>query len=651
MEVNILFKPPQVNDLTFSAGTEVIRTNRAGAYLSTTTGGLNTRKYHGLLIVPIEQFGGEKHVLLSSLDETIIQQKTEFPLGVRRYANDYIEQKGYRYMTGMHFSKIPVYTYQAGGVTLHRERLLVENEQQVLIRYTLAASAAPVILRLKPYAAFRNIHSLSKANSWAQTGYEAIDHGIRIRMYEQYPWLTLQMSKPVVFNPAPDWYYQVEYEKEKARGYDYLEDLFSPGTFDTELKPGESVVFMAGVNPADTSSLKQRFYNELRKRPEKKTLSDFLKNAATQFIWHKGDQEDIMAGYPWYDSLSRQTFISLPGLRLTQSDRRLGMSVLDTYAPYIRNGLFPKSIGAAVPEYDNADTSLWFIWAIQQFRKQGCRIRDLSTRYGNIIKSILETLRQGTHNVNMLESGLLFAAEQGRAYTWMDSYAYGKPVVPRYGMPVEINALWYNAIRFALDIAAMEGDSEFIARWRKLPDRIEEAFLKAYWDDEKGYLADVYNGFYTDWSVRPNMVIAAAMDYTPLSKDQLYSILKTAEQHLLTPRGLRTLSPADSAYQPFVSGTPDERESAVHTGAVHPWLLMFYADATLKVHKKSGIAVIRKLVEGFAEEMSLHCLGTLSEMYDGDPPHHASGALSQAWNVAALLTCFQLLFQAEKSNS
>ena len=227
------------------------------------------------------------------------------------------------------------------------------------------------------------------------------------------------------------------------------------------------------------------------------------------------------------------------------ADRQLGMSVLDTYLPYLRNGLFPRSISDPEPVYDNADASLWFIWCLHRLRKQGCRLKDMSTRYWDAVKMILKAFRKGTHTVNMLENGLLFSADQGRAYTWMDTYAYGNPVVPRYGMPVELNALWYHAVRFALEIAMHTGDDEFIAEWRFLPEKIEESFMKAFWDEKRGYLADVYNGFYTDWSVRPNMVIAAAMDYTPLSREQRHSILEITDRHLLTPRGLRTLSPED----------------------------------------------------------------------------------------------------------
>jgi predicted glycogen debranching enzyme len=646
--VKISFTKQQLKDPEFSTQREVIRTNRAGAYLSTTISGMNTRKYHGLLVVPVEQFGGEKHVLLSSVDETIVYGNTEFPLATRKYENEFTEPQGYRYLDSVEFGKVPAYTYRAGGVKLSYERLLVENEQQVLIRYTLEDAPADVVLRLRPFMAFRNIHSLSKVNPWAQTGIEETDQGIRIRLYDYYPWLHLQLSKNAEFKPAPDWYYNVGYDREKERGYDYMEDLFSPGTIETVLRKGESVVFSAGVKKAEVSGLKKRFYHELRKRFEKKDLQEFLRNAATQFTWHKGGQEDITAGFPWYDSISRQTFISLPGLRLTQSDRKLGMAVLDTYLPHLKGGLFPRSISSPDQIYDGADTSLWFIWSLQQLRKQGCRIKDLGVRYGDAVKEILDTYRHGTTIVNMLENGLLFAADQGKAYTWMDSYAWGNPAVPRYGMPVELNALWYNAIRFALEMAGRAGDSEFVERWNHMPEMIEESFLNAFWDEEKGYLADVYNGFYTDWSVRPNMVIAASMDYTPLSLDQQHAILEKAEKYLVTPKGLRTLSPEDPAYSPVVTGLPDERENAMHKGAVHPWLIMFYTDIVLRIRKKTGIADLRRFLDGFSEELSQHCLGTISEVYDGEPPYHARGALSQAWNVAALLASLHKLSLAEK---
>lgn len=644
----ISFNQTQLNNLSFTSEREIIRTNRAGAYMSTTLSGCNTRKYHGLLIVPIEAFDNEKHVLLSQLDETIVQRNTPFNLGVRRYVNDFIEPNGYKYLNHFEYDKVPAYTFKAGSVKLVKERLLVEKEQQILIRYILEEANSPVILQLRPLVAFRNIHNLSKSNAYARTEYEKTRHGIRLCLYDGYPWLFMQMNKEVEFKSAPDWFYNIEYAKEKNRGYECLEDLFSPGIFEVNIKVGESVVFSASTFECIPGVLKTKFANEHRKRRPQHSFIESLNNAASQFIWHQGKNVDIIAGFPWYSSISRQTFIALPGLRLTQADRKLGMAVLDTYLPSLKGGLFPRSIAGKEPVYDSADASLWFIWTVQQLRKQGRSLKELGVRYGNAIIEILEAYRTGNHIISMLENGLLFSAEEGVAYTWMDSYANENPVVPRYGMPVELNALWYNAIRFTLEMANLAGDSDFVANWKFMPEKIEEAFLNAYWNQEKGYLADVYNGFYTDWSIRPNMVIAAAMDYSPLSKEQKRSIIEMATQHLLTPRGLRTLSPEDPNYKGEVNGSIANREAAFHCGSVHTWLLQFYAEAYLRIHKKSGVAHIRNLVNGFSDEMTRHSLGTISEIYTGNPPHTAKGAVSQAWNVAALLNCMNMVAQTEK---
>lgn len=644
----ISFNAGQLTDIDFTSKREILRTNRAGAYISTALDGCNTRKYHGLLVVPIAAFDGEKHVLLSQLDETIVQNDTEFELGVRRFVNGFYNPKGNKYLHDFDYAKVPKFTFKAGNIELAKERLLVENEQQILVKYTLTESSSPVKLRLRPFLTFRNMHNLSKANNYIQSGHEIIANGIKVCLYDNYPCLHMQLSCENKFTETPDWYYNVEYFEDKNRGYDYLEDLFTPGCFEIPMKRGESIIFSASVLDEKPHSFKQRFSRELSKRPVRDSYMSCLKNASLQFICHKGESEDIIAGYQWYGSKSRQTFVALPGLRLVQSDRQLGKKVIDSYIPYLNKGLFPDSIADKHPVYTNADTSLWFIWTMQQLRKQGIRIKEFYAKYQKKIHEIIENYVEGTHIVNMLENGLLFSANQGQATTWMDSYSDGAPAVPRYGMPVELNALWFNAVCFILEMAKASGDTEFFNKWRRLPELIEESFMKAFWSDEKGYLADVYNGFSTDWSVRPNMMIAAAFDYSPLGLEQKAGILNIVEKQLLTPRGLRSLSPADPAYIGIVEGSLAQREKAAHNGAVYPWLLMFYAEVYLQIHKKNGVQHIRELVDGFKNEMNNRCLGTISEFYNGNPPHDPKGAVSQAWSVAALLYCNHLAAQAEK---
>lgn len=632
------FDKEQLINLEYSLNREIIRSNRAGSYISTTLNGCNTRKYHGLLVCPIENFGGEKHVLLSSLDATIIQNKSEFNLGIHQYKGNVFEPKGHKYIQNIEFDHIPKITYRIGGVILTIERLLVEKKEQVLIRYTLEQANSPTVLRLKPFLAFRNIHSLSKANMFVNRRYEYVENGIKVKLYDGYPDLFMQLSHPAEFVPAPDWYYNIEYIKEKQRGYEYLEDLFVSGYFELPLEKGNSVVFAAGVEESKGISLKQRFTRELKKRGSRNTYINSMKRASEQFIYMKNGSTDIIAGYPWYSSITRQTFIALPGLCLILNNHSVCMAVVDTYLGHLKNGLFPDSIQDKEFSYHSADSSLWFIWTLQQYHKKMINAGQLWRWYGWAVKEILMAYRDGRTGITkMTPDGLIYSEKKGVALTWMNSYAGGKPVVERNGMAVEINALWYNALAFAIDVATAAGELTFADEWSSLKDKAGESFINTFWSPDREHLADVVKGRQGDWSVRPNMVIAAAMDYTPLSKEQQKMILSTAKHKLLTKRGLRTLPPDHLRYAGVVEGNQDERESAIHQGAVWPWLIQFFVEAYLKIHKQGGLPFLKQLIEDYESEMTEHSIGTISEIYDGNPPHKARGAISQAWNVAAVV--------------
>lgn len=644
----INFNPAKLTNLDFTSKREIIRSNHAGSYISTTLNGCNTRKYHGLLICPIPSLGNTKHLLLSALDESIVIKGSAFNLGVRRYLDGYMEPKGNKYLQKFDFEKIPKFTFRVGNVILTKERLLVEKEQQLLVRYTLEESPAPVTIQFRPFLAFRGIHDLSKCNLYINTRYNGEPNGVSVSLYDGYPPLYMQFSREPEFVAAPDWHYNIEYIKEKNRGYDCHEDLYTPGYFEFTMKEGDVLVFSASTFQGNPVQFRQRFTREVTKRISRDSFAGCLKNAANQFIqYHEDTAVDIIAGYPWYNSISRQTFVALPGLRFAQSERRLALEVLSTYLPHLKNGLFPGSIADHHPVYDSADASLWFIWTLQQLKKQGSRFKEFGPPFYQAIREILNNYRKGTSVVTMMENGLLFAAEQGMALTWMNGTSFGKPVTPRYGKPVELNALWYNAVCFGIDMARNEKDADFIEEWKNIPGMIEESFLKAFWNAEKGYLADVENGLYTDWSVRPNMAIAAAMPYSPLNQEKRRSILEVVRQQLLTPRGLRSLSPDDPAFRGTVKGDPNQREEAAFCGAAYPWLLQFFAEAWISVYGKNGLPVIRKILQGFEGEMADNCIGTLSEMYNGTPPHTGKGAASQAWNVAALLYIQQLISETE----
>ncbi|SHF07307.1 glycogen debranching enzyme, putative [Mariniphaga anaerophila] len=638
------FDKEQLVNLEYSLNREILRSNRAGSYISTTLNGCNTRKYHGLLVCPINNFGGEKHVLLSSLDVSLIQDNEEFRLGIHRYKGGSYDPKGHIYIENIELDYLPKISYRIGNALLTMERLLVEKKEQILIRYTLSDTTKETIVRFKPFLAFRNIHSLSKANLFVNSKFQSVSNGASMRLYDGYPDLFMQFNKKNDFIPVPDWYYNIEYLKELHRGYEYLEDLFVPGYFELSMKPGETVIFAAGTELSNPNTLKQRFTREQNKRTRRFTFLSSLKNACEQFVLQKKNETSIIAGFPWYNSITRQAFVALPGLALGTGKNSLFADVLTTYKKHIKNGLLPDTIDSQQPTYNSADASLWFIWAVQQYAKTQRSPRGVWLNYSFTVKEILEAYRNSLPDfLEMTSDGLLCAEKENTALTWMDSYSEGKPVVQRAGLAAEINALWYNAIVFALEMAKISNDSKFIKEWEAMPQKMGDAFLRTFCSEGHDHLADVVKDGIRDWAVRPNMVIAAAMDYSPLSKEQRKHILSEAKRRLLTPRGLRTLSPDHLRYKGIIQGGPDQRESAVHMGAAYPWLIQFFVKAYLEIHGRGGLPFVKQILERFEETVTEHCVGTLSETYNGDPPHKAKGATSQAWNVAGIVNALHLM--------
>lgn len=636
------FEKSELVNLEYSLTRELIRSNRAGSYASTTIIGCNTRKYHGLLVCPLEEMDGEHHVLLSTLDATVIQHEKEFNLGIHKYEGDNYLPKGHKYVRDFDATKGSYLIYRVGGVVLSREILLVSKAEQVLVKYTLMEASSDTTLRLKPFLAFRNYHALSKSNLYANTKYSKVKNGVKSRLYEGYPDLFLQCSKPAEFVPMPDWYYNVEYMEEQKRGYDFKEDLYVPGYFEMPIKKGESVIFSASTSEINPDGLKRKYSSEINHRIPKDSFRNCLLNAAQQFIVRKKKETEIRAGFPWSGTWGRDTFMSLPGLTLTTGDLSTARKVIDTMVSRLKNGLFPNTLFKGVPVYNSADASLWFVWALQQYAKYDPEF-DVWRRYGKVLKEVLEAYREGkTGHVHMMDNGLIYAAQDGTALTWMDAIAGGMPVTPRYGSPVEVNALWYNAVCQALEWA--EGrDKSFVESWEHMPGLIKGSFNLQFWMAEKGYLADYYHGEFKDASVRPSQVIAVSIDHSPLSLEMKKSILDVIEGELLTPRGLRTLSPKNEAYKGVAEGNEEQRQMAHHQGTVWPWLLEHFVKGYLEVHKKSGQNQLTRIYEGFEEELSNWGIGSISEVYDGNPPHLAHGAVSQATGVAALLRIGEMI--------
>jgi len=331
-------------------------------------------------------------------------------------------------------------------------------------------------------------------------------------------------------------------------------------------------------------------------------------------------------------------------LCLSLNDPKNCKNVLDTYLHYLKNGFFPDQIQQKNPTYNSADAPLWFIWTIMQYYKKYKHPREVWKEYGEAIQEILKAYKNSTLKyVGTTREGLIYAQKENTPLTWMNSSVDGRPVVQRDGLAVEINALWYNAICFAVDLATLADDQNFVDQWKGMIKKVGDAFLNTFWNGGHDHLADVVKDGKPDWSVRPNMVIAVSMDYSPLSNEQQKSVLSVAERKLLTKRGLRTLSPDHLRYKGAVEGGPNERELAIHQGAVWPWLIQFFVEGYLKIHKKSGLPFVKQIMEGFEDDMTEHCIGTMSEMYNGNPPHKAKGAISQAWSVAGVVRATHMI--------
>lgn len=636
------FDKEELVNLEYSLQHEFLRTNRSGAYSSSTIAGCNTRKYHGMLIVQLDELDGGKHVLLSSLDETVIQHDAQFNLGIHKYPGDFYEPKGHKYIRNFEIDTIPKVTYRVGGVILTKARLLVEHENQVIVKYTLEEANSPTILRFKPFLAFRNVHQLTRANMVANGKFTKVKNGIKMRLYENYPELFMQFSKDPDFVPVPDWSRNIEYMKERSRGYEYQEDLFVPGYFELPIKKGESVFFSASTEVCDPTKLKKQYKIEKERRLPRDSFVNCLLNAAQQFMCDRKDGKDLIAGFPWYESIPRQTLLALPGIFLSLSDVSTYEVILKTNLGRLKDGLLPKYAGIPC-DYDAADAPLFAFQTIQEL-KPFKEKKELWKSYGPTMKEILSSYKKGTHfNIHMEPNGLIHARQDGVALTWMDAYIDGKPVTQRGGLAVEINSAWYNAVCFALELAESAKDKAFISEWSSFPELIAASFLNTFWSDEQGYLADYVDGNYKDWSVRPNMIFAAGFSYSPLSREQKKIILSKVRNELLTPRGLRSLAPNDLHYKGSCEGNSDQRSAAVHMGSVYPFLIYPFVKTYLEIHKAGGLSFVEQIMAGFEEEMSEHCVGTLSEVYEGNPPYTARGAISQAWNVGGVLSALTVL--------
>ena len=641
----LTFDKASLGNLEYSLQREMLATDRIGGYMSTTIVCCNTRKYHGLIVAPIDD-SDRTYVLLSSLDETIVQHDQSFNLALHRYKGVY-EPRGQKYITDFEYTPTPTITYRVGGVILKKEMLWIHKRTQLMIRYTLLDAHSETKLRLRPFLAFRDKHALTKANMEADGhSYPAVN-GVKCRMYASFPWLYLQTTKPEAeFVPAPDWYYNFEYLQDLARGYDGYEDLLTTGYFETELKKGESIIFSASLDEMSSpKQIEELFEQSIARRTRKIDFISCLEHAARQFIIRRpGNRTEVVAGYPWHGVSGRQTFVALPGITLEQNHKEDCMDVLDTLVRGMQEGMFTGSASARTA----VDAPLWFFWTLQQLERE-LGGKAVWKRYGEAMKGILENYRRGIDGrVVMNENGLVWAsANGGFPVSWMDSVIGGVAVTPRDGYQVEVQALWYNAVCYALELAAAAGDKAFVKQWQGVPERTKKSFNDLFVLRE-GYLADYVGAEGANAFIRPNMVVACGLKYKMIPSETIVDTLRTIRQHLLTPRGLRTLSPRNPLYRGSQEGTPAERDFAGKNGSVWPWLLPFYVAACFDINGDRFLPSAEQILEDFEEDIQSYGIGSICELYDADPPYASRGAISHAWSVAAVLEIYRMIRERQQ---
>lgn len=638
------FNKSELVNLEYSLKREIISANKTGAYCNTSIVTCNTRRYHGLLAVPIDAFGDGKYMLLSSVDESIVMGGKQFNLGIHCYGDVY-EPRGHKYIVDFDADLVPEIVYKVGEILFTKTLLLVPDNDQILIKYTLVRAPMKATLRLKPFLAFRHVHSLTSQNGQADLSGREIPGGMAFRMYEGFPDLNLQVSGKSSFKYTPYWYNGITYSNEYRRGFDCREDLFVPGEFSAEMKEGESIVFSASVNEVNWKTLKRRYDDIIRKTARISDYHGLLVRNADLLKCNRGGRERINAGFSWLETgLLRETVISLPGLTLYADGNASEFEkILDNLIADEQERLFRRTTQVESP--------LRLTDTIQQYIRFGADERKVWKKYGPTLKGIIESYAPGRRReVAMHPNGLLWAQMDGAALSWMNTYVDGRPVNERPGYQVELNAFWYNALCFAIDMEARYGGPkgmDFVKQWSAVRDLVLTNFQPVFWNRELGCLADYVGPDGQNTDVRPNQLFAVCLDYSPVEDEVKSDVIMTINNELITKRGIRSLSPRNAKYRGVYDGSQTDRDLAYHNGCAFPALLAPYADICFRMMGSTFWKKAEYLTEGFYEDVSKHGVGVFPELYDGDPPHEPHGAISSACSTAALLTVDYLMKKYE----
>ncbi len=646
----IKFDKSLLTDFNQSSKREFIETNSLGAYSSSTLAGVNTRKYHGTFVVRQPQIDHHSYVLLNALHEVLDVNNNVYELGVHQYSLT-AHPEGYQYLSSFNLKKIPTFIYEVEGHKIQKELQFVPDKNQLLIRYSLL-EGDHIELGLKPFSSFRRIHKLRIADD-RKVPVQHLSNGVSYCLEEGYDGVYIQTSKKNNFISHGDWHYKTEYLEELNRGYDFKEDLYSIGLLLFELTKEEPVVVSISTQQENLKEVNGEFENILKNKPSLTNLDSYLDKSADQFFSETPSGGiEICAGLHWFGRWGRDTFLSLPGLTLYRSNPKpeVCKMVLKTMLKDLKGGLLTNIGVGSSAQYNSADASLWFFWALQEYVEVTNSTKESWTYFKSEINHILNKYKEGTlYNIHMKENGLLYGGQKDVALTWMDAVVEGVPVTPRAGFTVELNALWYNAICFSLEMAEAADDKKFVAEWEEIPLSLKLSFRKLFWSDEKGYLADACDNKFKDWSFRPNQIFATALKYSMCTQRMSKSILGKCKDKLLTDKGLRTLSRDDEKYVPFYQGNQKTRDYSYHQGIVWPWLLGHFAQGYVNVFRDNALPLLEKIYNRFDTDLNDYGLGLIGEIYDAEPPFQAKGTITQAWSVSELIRIKALINKLKNS--
>jgi predicted glycogen debranching enzyme len=655
----IQFTKEKCGDLSVALRREWLETNGLGGFASSTMIGLNTRRYHALLVAATKPPVG-RVVMLSKLEETFFIEGQAFDLSANQYPA-VIHPQGFKYLKQFRLDPFPVFTYEIEGIEIEKSVFMVHGENSTVVQYELTKDNHPerpkkLWLELRPLIAFRDYHSTTHENGVINPAVEERSGLASVAPYQGLPSLYLAHNA-VELQKTGDWYRNFEYDVERERGLDFSEDLFNPLVlrFDLRLRRQASVI--ASTEPHEVSRVAECRQAEITRR-RKVTLSSpvasakdhdafaqDLANAADQYIVSRGDQKTVIAGYHWFSDWGRDTMIALPGLTLPTGKHDAARSILRTFAKHVDQGMLPNRFPDAgeTPEYNTVDATLWFFEAARAYLVYTSDLEFVRDELYPVFADIISWHVRGTrYGIKVDPSGLLTSGESGVQLTWMDAKVGDWVVTPRRGKPVEIQALWYNALCIMEDLAHRFGDEPGQKRYRNMATVASWSFNRLFWNENTGCLYDVTNGAPPDPSIRPNQIFAVSLKHSMLSSEHAKSVVEKVHQHLLTPYGLRSLAPSDPQYRGRYTGGPTERDGAYHQGTVWPWLLGPFITAYVKVNGGSDAA--RRQAAAWLAPLEDHLadggLGYISEIFDGDPPQLPRGCMAQAWSVAEVLRAY-----------